>query len=58
MTYNDLLKLYLPDTSPADDYAPFMAAARAVLLPGKGPPWQEFDGASNLIGWRFRSTRE
>lgn len=58
MTYNDVFKLDLPKTFPADDYELFMTAARDVLLPDKGPPWQEFAGASNLIGWRFRSTRE
>ena len=37
-----------------------MAQARRVLLAeGKSSPaWQEFGGASNLIGWRFRASSE
>jgi hypothetical protein len=58
MAFNDLLKLDLPDAFPAHEYSDFMAAARAVLLPNKTEAWKEFAGASNLIGWRFRSSFE
>lgn len=58
MAFNDLLKLDLPDAFPANDYSDFMAAARSVLLPNKTEAWKEFAGASNLIGWRFRSSFE
>lgn len=58
MTFNDLLKLDLPDAFPAAQYSEFMTAARAVLLPNVTNAWKEFAGASNLIGWRFRSCYE
>ena len=49
-------QLDLPDTFPADEMVAFMAAARNVtLLPTKTLAWKELRGASNLIGWRFRS---
>ena len=56
--FNNLLKLELPDEFPEQDFADFMSAARSVLLPIKTVAWKEFSGASNLIGWRFRSTYE
>ncbi len=49
----------VPDDFPVEELEHFMAAARKVLLqPQKGPEWQEFAGASNLIGWRFRAAGE
>lgn len=49
----------LPDNFPINELTAFMAAARKVLLsPVKGPEWGEFAGASNLIGWRYRSSSE
>ena len=37
----------------------FMASARQILLnPTMSEAWKEFGGASNLIGWRFRSSYE
>lgn len=56
--FNDDLKLNLPDSFPAKDYSGFMVAARTVMLPNITDAWKEFAGASNLIGWRFRSTYE
>lgn len=58
MALNDLLNLDLPDAFPTHDYSEFMAAAHAVLLPNRTEAWKEFAGASNLIGWRFRSSFE
>lgn len=49
----------MPDDFPIEELARFMAAARQVLLhPDVSPAWQEFGGASNLIGWRFRASSE
>ncbi len=52
------LQLDLPERFPAQSYAEFMARARSILLPDKGAPWEEFAGASNLVGWRFRASYE
>jgi hypothetical protein len=52
-------QLELPDDFPAQDMVAFMAAARTVTLsPRKSLAWIELGGASNLIGWRFRSCHE
>ena len=52
-------QLELPNNFPADDMVAFMASARQVLLnPTMSEAWKEFGGASNLIGWRFRSSYE
>ncbi len=49
----------MPDDFPIEELSRFIAAARRVLLqPDKSPAWQEFGGASNLIGWRFRAASE
>ena len=59
MIFNDLQKLDLPIEFPTVEYAAFMEAARSVLLPpAEGEYWKEFGGASNLIGWRYRSSYE
>ena len=58
MILNDVLKLDLPDEFPTQEYAAFMEAARSVLLTVKDEHWKEFGGASNLIGWRYRSSYE
>jgi hypothetical protein len=51
--------LDMPAEFPAEEFGRFMAAARRVLLsPSMSPAWQEFAGASNLIGWRFRASSE
>lgn len=50
----------MPDDFPIVELMEFMAEARRVLLPGgnSSAAWQEFGGASNLIGWRFRASAE
>ena len=49
--------LEMPESFPVDELIRFMAAARRVLLdPKMSAAWGEFAGASNLIGWRFRSS--
>jgi hypothetical protein len=58
MVFVESLQLEMPGAFPAASYAGFMESARAVLLDPKGPAWTEFAGASNLIGWRFRSSHE
>lgn len=52
-------QIELPDEFPAVEYHDYWEAASAVLHdPHKGAAWAEFAGASNLIGWRFRSCFE
>jgi len=52
-------QLELPDDFPAQDMVAFMAAARTVTLsPRISLAWIQLGGASNLIGWRFRSCHE
>jgi hypothetical protein len=59
MTYCTEYCLEMPDDFPVEVLIQFIAAARRVLLkPNKSPAWQEFAGASNLIGWRFRASSE
>jgi len=59
MRYCDEHCINVPDDFPVEELIRFMAAARHVLLqPNKGSDWQEFAGASNLIGWRFRAADE
>lgn len=50
----------MPDDFPILELKEFMAEARRVLLPGGNstPAWKEFGGASNLIGWRFRTSSD
>lgn len=48
----------VPDDFPVEELTTFMAAARRVLLTPLGPEWEEFAGASNLIGWRYRASSE
>ena len=59
MTYCAEYCIEMPDDFPVEELTQFMASARKVLLePVKSPAWQEFAGASNLIGWRFRASSE
>lgn len=59
MVFSTEHQLDLPDSFPADEMVAFMAAARSItLLPTKSLAWKELGGASNLIGWRFRSCHE
>ena len=58
MAFNKLLQLDLPDIFPTQEFSDYMSAARSVLSPTMTDLWKEFAGASNLIGWRFRSGYE
>lgn len=59
MVFSTEHQLELPDDFPAQEMVAFMAAARSVtLLPEKSPAWTQLGGASNLIGWRYRSCHE
>lgn len=49
----------MPDDFPVEELTQFMAMARRVLLnPEKSLAWNEFAGASNLVGWRFRASSD
>ena len=51
--------LEMPDEFPVDELIRFIETARLVLLnPYNEISWDEFAGASNLIGWRFRASSE
>jgi hypothetical protein len=58
VTFCAELCLELPADFPAAEFAAFMAEARRVLIPsGKASAaWNEFAGASNLIGLRYRAS--
>lgn len=59
MVFSTEHQLELPDGFPAPEMVAFMAAARNVtLLPTKSLAWTQLGGASNLIGWRYRSCHE
>lgn len=59
MVFSTEHQLELPNNFPSDEMVAFMASARQVLLnPTMSEAWKEFGGASNLIGWRFRSCYE
>lgn len=57
MTICDVLKLKLPDSFPNDEFSSFVNAVRTVTEP-KSDSRKEFNGASNLIGWRYRASFE
>ncbi len=58
MTYCAEFCLEMPDSFPVTELTAFMAEARRVLIPGghTSAAWNEFGGASNLIGWRYRAS--
>lgn len=59
MVFSTEHQLELPNNFPSNEMVAFMASARQVLLnPTMSEAWKEFGGASNLIGWRFRSCYE
>lgn len=58
MAFSEEVQLELPDSFPDVAFTDFMAAARSMLLPEKGRPWNELAGASNLIAWRYRASSE
>jgi hypothetical protein len=55
MTFCDVLQLELPDSFPNDEFGSFVNAVRTVTEP-KSDSRKEFNGASNLIGWRYRAS--
>jgi len=60
MTYCAEYCLEVPDDFPVVELTVFMAEARRVLIPSgnTSTAWQEFGGASNLIGWRYRASSD
>jgi hypothetical protein len=60
MTFCAEYCLEMPDDFPVVELAGFMAEARRVLIPGgeTSAAWNEFAGASNLIGWRYRASAD
>jgi hypothetical protein len=57
MPFSDILKLELPESFPLLDYERFVTAVRSTV-PSGSDARREFNGASNIIGWRFRSAME
>jgi len=55
MKFNNQYQLDLPDAFPSDAFAIFMEGGRSLFLPDNTDGWKEFAGASNLIGWRYRT---
>jgi len=60
MTFCAEYCLEMPEDFPVVELTEFMAEARRVLIPGgnASPAWQEFGGASNLIGWRYKASSD
>jgi len=57
MAFSDVLQLDMPDLFPLAEFESFWNSARQVL-PHPTEERSEFNGASNLIGWRFRNCIE
>jgi hypothetical protein len=57
MPFSDVLQLYVPTIFPIKAFEDFVAAVRSVTA-GDSLARREFNGPSNLIGWRFRSCLE
>ena len=57
MAFSPPHQLDLPEPFPQESFARFYAAARAQL-PYPSQSRNEFNGAGNLIGWRFRACLE
>lgn len=57
MKYCDILKLDLPNLFPVQPFEEFIAIVRNVTE-RESDARREFNGASNLIGWRFRACIE
>lgn len=57
MPFSKILQLYLPSLFPLSAYEEFVEAVRA-MTDSYSDSRREFDGASNLIGWRFRTCVE
>ena len=52
------MKISLPEDFPDKQFSYFMESSKSVLLSNSDNSWKEFAGASNLIGWRFRTCYE
>lgn len=57
MPFCEVLKLQMPDTFPLVEYEGYVAAVRSNVEP-ESDARKEFNGASNLIGWRYRACTE
>ncbi|MDP1771453.1 MAG: hypothetical protein Q8L15_04155 [Methylobacter sp.] len=60
MVFSKTHQLYLPSNFPFTEMDAFKAAADRLLMPETSiiEEWQEYAGAINLIGWRFRNCHE
>lgn len=60
MTFCAEYCIEMPCGFPVIELTEFMAEARRVLVPAgsASPQWSEFGGASNLIGWRYKSSSD
>ena len=60
MTFCAEYCIEMPDDFPVVELTAFMAEARRVLIAGGNTSvaWNEFGGASNLIGWRYRASSD
>jgi hypothetical protein len=57
MPFSDVLQLYMPSLFPLKAFEDFVKSVRAVTA-DSSEARREFNGASNLIGWRFRACVE
>jgi len=55
--FSDVLQLYMPSLFPLKAFEEFVKSVRAVTA-DSSEARREFNGASNLIGWRFRACVE
>lgn len=58
MIYSDTKKIMLPKEFPEEEFSSFIDSSRSILLANQTDSWKEFSGASNIIGWRFRTCYE
>lgn len=57
MPFSEVLQLYMPSLFPLKAFEEFVNKVRTVTVSGSEAR-HEFNGASNLIGWRFRACME
>lgn len=57
MPFSDVLQLYIPSLFPLKPFEEFVKSGRVVTA-DCSEARHEFNGASNLIGWRFRACVE
>lgn len=59
MVFSKVHQLDLPSNFPFTEMEAFKVAADSILRPETSvEAWQEYAGATNLIGWRFRNCHE